>query len=518
MAAALARELLMAARSAVSATLISYLSYGVGILSSALLIPLTIQALGDSQFALWSLTLSGLSLLSLLEGGLATAWMRFASAAPDGERLQRGLTTMLGTYLRVVAVGLLVLTAISFFYPAWAGAPAEVARPLLWILGARLFYATLPLTLFRVLLHGLHHTVPAQIWATFHQLLYVGLAAAWLTHSGGILGLAWLNLGVALSESLGYVWMAYRRVPGLRLFPWQRDLPMAREFHVQAAAGAVVQLASLVLLKTDPILVKAVLPLQAVALYAVALKVAENYLMFLKQFLPVLTPRLGAAAARRDMDALRRLIIQSSGWATVPAMALGLPFWLGAEGLLEHWVGPNYVPAAPALKILLLSGLLSLPQMVISSALAMSGLLAANARAALLATLLNPIASLLWARAVGLPGIALGTLTATLVVDCLVVFRSGSRIFELSLWSWAKAWLRLHLPGLLLALPLLALTRHWGGLHLLNWCLWAGLGALLYGLAVLFGLPAKERALLKDLRKRGAPDATSSASAEATPA
>lgn len=99
MAATLARELLMSSRAAVSATLVSYLSYGVGILSSALLIPLTIHALGDSQFALWSLTLSSLSLLSLLEGGLATAWMRFASGAPDSQRLQRGLTTMLGTYL-----------------------------------------------------------------------------------------------------------------------------------------------------------------------------------------------------------------------------------------------------------------------------------------------------------------------------------------------------------------------------------------------------------------------------------
>ena len=123
-----------------------------------------------------------------------------------------------------------------------------------------------------------------------------------------------------------------------------------------------------------------------------------------------------------------------------------------------------------------------------------------------------------WARAVGLPGIALGTLTATLVVDCLVVFRSGSRTFEMSLWSWAKAWLRLHLPGLVLVVPLLAVTRDWAGLHLLNWCLWAGLGALLYGLAVLFGLPANERSLLKGLRKRGASEATSSASAEATPA
>jgi O-antigen/teichoic acid export membrane protein len=146
---------------------------------------------------------------------------------------------------------------------------------------------------------------------------------------GASWGWPWVNLAVALLENLGYVWMAYRRVAGLRLFPWRRDASMAREFHVQAAAGAVVQLASLVLLKTDPILVKAVLPLHAVALYAVALKVAENYLMFLKQFLPVLTPRLGAAAARRDLEALRRLIIQSSGWATVPAMALGLPLLAG---------------------------------------------------------------------------------------------------------------------------------------------------------------------------------------------
>lgn len=508
----------MSARRAVTATLVSYLSYGIGILSSALLIPLTIRGLGDSQFALWSLTLSGLSLLSLLEGGLATAWMRFASAAPEAERLRTGLTTMLGTYLRVVALGLVALTAASFFFPAWSGSPAEIARPLLWILGARMFYATLPLTLFRVLLHGFHHTLPAQIWATLHQLLYVAVAAGWLLSGGGILGLAWINLAVALSENLGYLAIAYRKIGGLSLRPWRRDGELARDFHQQAAAGAVVQMASLVLLKTDPLLVKAVLPLQAVALYAVALKVAENYLMFLKQFLPVLTPRLGAAAARGDREGLRRLIIQSSGWATVPAIALGLPFWVGAEGLLQHWVGPEYIAAAPALKILLLSSLLSLPQMVISSALAMSGQLGANARAALLAAVLNPLASLLWARAVGLPGIALGTLTATLVVDCLVVFRSGAQVFELSLWSWCLGWLRLHLPGLLLVVPLLVLTRSWAASHLLNWCAWAGVGALLYAVAVVLALPASERAFLRALRRRGDSASTASASAEATPA
>ena len=485
-----------------SATLVSYLSYGIGIVSSVLLIPLQIHLLGDSNFALWSLTFSSLSLLSLLEGGLATAWMRFSSASPDSPRLNLGLTTMLRIYLTLVLLGVLLLGLFSLVYPGWAGADPGLAVPLLWILGARIFYATLPLTLFRVLLHGMHYTVPAQAWATLHQLLYAGLSIAWLWNGGGLIGLAWVNLGVALMEHWGYLFFAFRWVKGLRLRPWLYDARLAQDFRTQALAGAVVQMASLVLLKTDPLLVRAVLPLHAVALYAVALKVAENYLMFLKQFLPVLTPRLGAAAARDDRDELRRLIIQSSCWATLPAVALGMPFWLYAEGLLQHWVGPTYVAAAPALKLLLLSGLISIPQMVISSALAMSGQLATNARAALLATIINPIASLLWARAVGLSGIALGTLTATLLVDCLMVFRVGCQTFELSPWTWGRAMLRLHLPGLVLIVPLMHWLHPYASPNLLSWCLWAGLGALGYGLAALAGLSPSERQTLKALRKR----------------
>lgn len=464
---------------------VSYGGYAVSILSTAVLIPCQIAALGDQGYGLWTLTFSFLSLLSLLEGGMATAWMRFVSSRPTPDSIQSGLTTALRLYLLVAGAGLLVLALLTPFWANWAGVEAQTSLPLLWILGARQFYAIVPLTLFKVLLFGLRYTIPAQAWGSCTQILYTLLAWSWLRHEGGILGLALLNLGVALIEHFGYLLMARRWLPGISLRPFHYRPELAQEFKVQALAGVVVQLASLILLKTDPLLVNALLPLQAVALYGVALKVAENYLMFLKQFLPILTPQLGAAS--QDPPRLRYLILRASCWSTVPAMALALPIWLGGERFLELWVGSHYQSAHFSLSILLLSSMLSLPQMVISSALAMSGRIAVNAKAALIAAVINPLASFFWAYFYGLPGIALGTLTATLIVDLLIVFRVGCQIFEISLLRWFRIFGLAHAPGLLLALPFWILLAPLMSANLALWCCWAGFGALLYAGGVVLG-------------------------------
>lgn len=466
------------------ALLVSYSSYALGIVSSALLIPMQIRYLGDESYALWSLCFASLSLVTLLEGGLSTAWMRFAAARPSPERWTRGFSTMLAHYLALVLMGLPLVALLSWLLPGWTGQAADLTRPLVWILACRLFLFTLPLSLFRVALHAQQQTVTAQAWASLMQLGYLLGSVGWLRQGGGLLGLALVNLAFALAEHLGYVVLTWRRL-GPVAPPWRDyDPQLARDFRSQGVAGLVVQLASLILLKTDPLLVKALLPMQAVAQYAVALKIAENYLMFLKQFLPVLTPRLGAAAASRDPAQLRQLVLQASCWSTLPAVALALPFWWDAEGLLSAWVGEAYRPAANALRILLLAGLLSLPQMVVSSALAMSGQLASNARAALLAVVINPLASLFWAWQVGLPGIALGTLTATVVVDLLVVLRVGSARFDLGLRDWLAAFLRLHLRPALLSVLWLGGTRAWWSHDLAGWCAWAGMGIVFYLLGI----------------------------------
>ena len=102
--------------------------------------------------------------------------------------------------------------------------------------------------------------------------------------------MAWVNLAAVFVEHLLYVFLAYRFVFQLRLSP---SLARASLLGEATSFGVFQFLVSVSPFRSpphDPIIVKLFVSLEAVAIYAVALKIAENTLMVVKQFINVLTP------------------------------------------------------------------------------------------------------------------------------------------------------------------------------------------------------------------------------------
>ena len=364
--------------------------------------------------------------------------MRLVARRAEGslEQNQRRLATV---FYLLLGLGALALVA-TFGIVAWLrgadGIPAALQEQvplLILLLGLRHGALLLPLGFFRGVLFGAQRFRFLNATQLSVSLLQ-GLATWWVLSAGyGLLGLACVHLGCMLVEHLLYAWLAFRVVPELDLRPRHIDrkvLPELASFSGWTLLGSV---AGLILLRTDPLIVKSALPLAAVTLYGVALKVTEALLLVLKQAVNLLSPIAADLQARGDHEGLQRTLLSSTRSVTGVAFAIALPLALLAEPFLVAWIGPEVRAAAPVLAILVLAIAAAMPQLVASAMMSMSGF---HRRTGLLAAAMafsNLVLSLILVREWGLIGPAWSTLICVVVYDLVVAPRLVCDAFQLSL-------------------------------------------------------------------------------------
>jgi O-antigen/teichoic acid export membrane protein len=408
------------------------------------MVPYFVDRLGDDGYGLWTLTFSVLGFLGLVDFGFSTSVVRFTAEARgsgDAGRRNRLLSTVMAVYLVLAAASAAGIAAVSPWYAGLMGlspGTSGAALVILWVLAARSFAVSLPFGMFRGILFGNGRIALQNAIQMAGTVMYAGASIAALETGGGIVGLAVANLAAFLAEHLIYLVAAVRTTQGLRVSWRLFDRSLLREALSISVAQFVVTVSSLVLLRADPLIVNAFLPLSAVALYGVALKVAESALMLVKQGINVLGPlaaELGGAGRRDDV---RRLVLAGSKFALAPAVALAAAVAVLGREALEAWIGPSYGDGATSLFLLVLSVALLVPQMVVTDVFSMTGEHRRTALAAVASMAVKICASISLAAWLGLDGIALGTLVSTVVVDVGLVLRMTRTTHGLGFRDWGR--------------------------------------------------------------------------------
>lgn len=486
--------------------LTSYLRFGTFVVVFFFLTPVMLQALGPRDFGLWTLVFSVMGFLGLLDFGLATGVVRFVAEARgkgDTALRNRYMSTCLLVYLTLgLAAGVLVALG-GLGFPELFSVPGERHREatlVFWVIGLRAVVFNLPLGLFRGILFGERRIATVNLLGALGAMLYGVSAAVVLTRGGGIVALAAVNLACMLVEHLAYVTLAFREVEDLHLSPRLFDRNLLGEVLGFGACQLLVNLAALLVLRADPVVVKTAMSLEAVAVYAIGLKIAENLLLLIKQGVNVLAPVASELHGADDREGLGRLLRRSARMATAPAMLLCLAASVAAEPLIRLWAGPELVGGALVLVVLACTSALAVPGQVGSVLLAMSGHHAFQARLALAAAVVNVVVSLVLVRSLGLLGVALGTTVATLGVHLVGTLRYACRTYEIDLGGLAfESYARVLPAGALQILVSLALQTRFPPENLLVLGLELVPGALVFlGAFWVLGLEPGERQAVRD--------------------
>lgn len=420
------------------ATVANYARLAVTAASQLAVVPVLVDHVGAGTYGLYALVISAVSFFSLLEFGAGVGALRAVAAADSRDERQRrnaALSTMLILSTGLAVVALILLLAIAPVTPALLRIPdAQRADglALLVLMGLRSAVLPWPLGIFRGALIGRGDVGLANAIQAASAALYAGAALILVPRGLGIVGVGGLSLAAFLVEHAAYAVFAFRRLPGLSLSPRLFDRGELRAAVSLGASQTLVSLTGLLLLRTDPLIVGWRMPLEAVAAYAVALRVAEQALMVTKQFVNALAPFIARLGGSDDRAALGRLLVLGVRTSLVPAVVVALPLAAFSTQVLTVWVGPSMAQAGPALALLSVATALMAPQLVVCSLFTYTGRHRLTGRIALASALVNVVASVTLVGPLGLTGVSLGTLAAVIVVDLAVAGRLALRCFDVT--------------------------------------------------------------------------------------
>jgi O-antigen/teichoic acid export membrane protein len=391
------------------------------------LCPLLVHGLGDRRYGMWSLVESILAYLTLCDLGVAASVVRYVArltTTKDHDGVNRIFSTSICIFAAAGGAALAITLFLAGVGITWLGVPEDLLHETRWmlvLLGVNLAVG-LPLHVFASVLDGLGRYPTKTAISTTAVLLRMPLFLLVLHKGGGLVELAWAITAANLAEHAALAVAAWRYLPGLRFSVALADRATFRTIRGYSLAAFLAMLAGRISFQTDALVIALFLAPQYITFFAVAARLVEYARSFLWSAITVLTPAVSAHEARGDMDAIRRVLFDSTRWALWLVLPLQTGLVLLGEPFLTLWMGPFHAARSfPTLVILSLPLGLAISQAVSARILYGMGRLGWLARAVMVEALANLLLSMILAGPLGIEGVALGTAIPNVCMN-LVLF------------------------------------------------------------------------------------------------
>ena len=400
------------------------LSKSAVLLVSALSIPITVRYLGPENFGVWVTISTALSMLLVLDLGVANALTNFISEAyarDDRDHASTYTTTALGVML---AISLLIAGIAWWVWPSlhWdhlfhlssAGEAPTVGRAVAAALA--IFLVGLPAGLAPKILGGYQELRAANLFIAVGSLLNL-LSIIVLVHlQAGLVALVTASSAALVGANLlALVWIFFFHKPWLapRLKHVQRRA--ARRMMQSGSEFFVLQVAGLIAFNSDNLVVAHYLGPAQVATYSVAWRLVGYAAIAQTLVAPSLWPAFSEAFARGDLPWIRQTFRHTMALTMGIALAASLLFALAGRWIIRIWASRAAVPTEELLLLMCVWVLISTFMNNTATILVAKGETGLLATAGLIAAAANLALSIYWVQRIGAPGVILGTIVSYLI-------------------------------------------------------------------------------------------------------
>lgn len=411
----------------------SYGRFLVAIVAVFMLTPFIIDRIGMEDYGLWALALAVSGMLGLMDFGLATAAVKYVaefSARGDIEGRNRVVSTLLSCYLCIGGVALAMVSLYAFGaydHENAAGITGREDFRILCVMVGLMVALGFPLSLFRAALTGAGHMHLSNVAEIIMTLSYTSLSALFLVNDSGLAGLP-VAQAIGMSMGLGMlIMLSYRKLDGLKLTLGFKGLGESKALLAFSGWAFVANAAVLLIMRMDPILIKAMLPLSAVAIYAVAAKIAEYALLLNKQFSNALMPMISQAHGTGASGTVQQVLTHGTRYLMALAMPMMVLIAIYADPLLTLWLGAGFEESVPVLQTLAVAVGFSVLQLNAANVLGMTGRHRFVASAMGASALINLVVTIALLPRIGLLGAAIGSLSAALIIEAGVILPSACK-------------------------------------------------------------------------------------------
>lgn len=327
-------------------TLSNYLRTVVAMISGLITFRLLYGYFGKEEFGFWALLWSLFGIGVIFDFGLGfAAQKRVAELAVSRSwmELSRILSTIISFYTIIAIILPLVIWASAHFWIGSIGIPEGRTAEFRLALG--LFFAgvslSFPLGVFPEILRGqqrIHIVNWLVILAVSVRLI---LVAVGVTQGWSFTAILVGAIATTLAPDFLAAFFAFQKLSGVKLSPRLVSFGTLREisrFSVFAYAGTVI---TLLLSRTDHLVITTTLGVGAIVLYQAGAKIAEMFRDFTRQLQDALSPAAASLHAGGDTRGLQGLVVEGTRWSSLLSTPLYLICSFHLEGLITMLTGDS---------------------------------------------------------------------------------------------------------------------------------------------------------------------------------
>ena len=388
---------------------------------SFFLSPFIVKHLGATAYGVWSLLVALVGYLGLLDFGVRGAVTRYiaqfqavgdtksASAIASGAMVLFGCA---GGIAIVIAATLAAFSGQLFNIPPELAATAKTVL----VVGGFTMASTLIGAVFGGIVTGLERfDVSAGIEILITTVRTIGVIVA-LEGGHGLPALAFVHLATSLAYGvLG--WISVRRLyPGFRLNFRQPLRGPIRTILSFSAFLSIIHVLMMLTYYTDTVVIAVVLPISAVAVFAIAGNLCDYAGKVSGALSKMMTPRVSAMKSIGSVD-VGQAVLSTARLATLAATPIAMTFFVRGETFVTLWMGPEFGPTSGAV----LQVLAFIVWLGGARAVASSAIIGANRHRQLIPALTGEAVtnlglSILLAHTIGVVGVALGSLIPSVII------------------------------------------------------------------------------------------------------
>ncbi|NQZ56786.1 MAG: polysaccharide biosynthesis C-terminal domain-containing protein [Lentisphaeraceae bacterium] len=478
-------------------TITSYVDIILRMITGLLTTRFILDGLGKDLYGYWALlwTIFGYSLL--LDFGFGTSVRKYtaeATVTKDFDKYNNFMSAILASYGLMSLVILSGSLITAYFFPQiFPSIPAErlsYYRQVFIIFGIGISLV-FPWGVLREILCGLNRNDLCNyinITSTIINVTGVYLIF-YFNHS--IMTLAIFTLTTNIFSSILAWILTKKHIPSFRLSFCNFKLSHVKEIGSFSLFAYFATIATLVLYRTDTIVLGLMLNMSSVALFNIGIKVPLMMEQLVSQFQKNLGPIAATLYKMEDFAQIKTICYHSTRIVAFLAAGMFTTFFILIEPLLYIWLKVNDPISITIARITLISVLISvLFRSASFQFLQMAGKHKPMTYLLCIEALINIVLSIILIKHMGIIGVALGTLIPNAIISLFIVFPLFAKFSHTSILHYIKS---IYIPISIAAVPLgLSLyfaktyipVEHWNLLTLISICAVAGTVYLIVSYAI----------------------------------
>lgn len=382
---------------------------------SFVIAPITVNALGNVYYGIWTLLMQFTGYLWLFDFGVRESVVKYVAqyhASGEKEQLNSTVRTAVSLYSMVALLAMVGVTALTIAMPYVFNIPEDAvstARLTAFITGSTIAQSFV-FNVFVGVVMGLQQFYQLTRVGLLLALFRTGLVYLLLTNGYGIVALSVVQFVMSLALSVLVYRLCVKELPYLTVRLIRPPREAAMKLLNYGKYVLVANVGDKLVFSTDSLVIAAFLPMSSLTFFAIGGSLVEYFRSFISSMGSLINPLASSLEARQDKALLARVFVGGSK----AAMLLGLPVCIGfiilGERFITLWMGPEYGPPSGRVLAVLAAGyLIGLPYASISAVMYGLGQHRYVAYSRIAEGVANLILSILLIKWMGVLGVAVGT-------------------------------------------------------------------------------------------------------------